>query len=476
MRTLLASLFSVGNVATMTSFGAYLYRGGVITPVIKSGLARISSEVTMPLLLFTNVVYCNQDWSDDDCPNVRSSLGKAWILVLYPLWLVGWGAVVGKAMAWLSDAPPDVSKALIACVAFGNSTGLPLTLLKVIHDSFSEDTELGSIDPSLYLSIYLLTYPVLQWSIGTWILEGDPPEDEAIASLHNEPKYALLPEQPFSEVPRATSTPAVSFEPSTTLDGQRQSSEDLPRVSLRAVDLLLDSKYRPLPEDDEQLSVAAASAVSEIRERVASRHSASTIKVIAEDPASPPLCSTLTIIASKFAQPAVVAALMGMLVACLPPLRGVLVDIKDRDNDAPLQWMFNGLYSMGQAAIPINMLILGCSLAKGAQSSGKIYWRCNLAATFGKMVVMPLIGTGTVFVMKEFMHISKDIDAPFILVMLTLTCTPTANSILVMSELGGQNKQAVSMCIFTMYCFAPLLLTFWVTVFITLAANWDPSA
>ena len=35
-----------------------------------------------------------------------------------------------------------------------------------------------------------------------------------------------------------------------------------------------------------------------------------------------------------------------------------------RDNDAPLEWLFNGLNLLGGAAVPINMLIMGGSLAK----------------------------------------------------------------------------------------------------------------
>lgn len=34
------------------------------------------------------------------------------------------------------------------------------------------------------------------------------------------------------------------------------------------------------------------------------------------------------------------------------------------DNDAPMQWFFNGINTIGGAAIPINMFILGGALAK----------------------------------------------------------------------------------------------------------------
>ena len=31
-----------------------------------------------------------------------------------------------------------------------------------------------------------------------------------------------------------------------------------------------------------------------------------------------------------------------------------------------MQWLFNGLLNLGQAAVPINMVILGSSLSRGA--------------------------------------------------------------------------------------------------------------
>ena len=39
--------------------------------------------------------------------------------------------------------------------------------------NFPADSDLGHIDPTLFLSVYLVTYPILQWSLGGWILAPD---------------------------------------------------------------------------------------------------------------------------------------------------------------------------------------------------------------------------------------------------------------------------------------------------------------
>ena len=50
-----------------------------------------------------------------------------------------------------------------------------------------------------------------------------------------------------------------------------------------------------------------------------------------------------------------------------------------------------------------------------------------------------------------------------------VTCTPTANSIMVMAEVGGQDKEALVACIFTQYLCAPVLLSASISAFVAIA-------
>merc|ERR1719491_2088211 len=69
---------------------------------------------------------------------------------------------------------------MMASIAFGNSTGLPITLLTVIHANFGSESALGIVDPTLFLSVYLVVYPVLQWGIGGMMLA--PPSSPSAAT------------------------------------------------------------------------------------------------------------------------------------------------------------------------------------------------------------------------------------------------------------------------------------------------------
>ena len=57
-----------------------------------------------------------------------------------------------------------------------------------------------------------------------------------------------------------------------------------------------------------------------------------------------------------------IGAVLGVVVV-VTPLRGIFVDIIDRLSSAPLQWLFDELYTVGQGDVPINMMILGCNLS-----------------------------------------------------------------------------------------------------------------
>lgn len=136
----LSSLQSIGNAISLAAAGSYLAHLGIVTKENKKMLAEVSKNLTIPCLLFTKMLACNQDWSTEPCPDVFNSVRQAWYLMLYPIWVVATGILVGLLMCYLSGSPKRIYKTVIAATAFGNSTGLPITLLTVIHLSFDKST------------------------------------------------------------------------------------------------------------------------------------------------------------------------------------------------------------------------------------------------------------------------------------------------------------------------------------------------
>ncbi len=149
----LASSRSVGTAATMAGAGIYLHRLGLANDEGKKLLAKISQQVTIPALLFTKIVYCKQDSSDEECSSIYDMLGSVWMLLLWPVYVVGCGLLVGYIAARISNTPSHHRPLVLASCAFANSTGLPITLLSVIHQNFPPSTHLFRSD-LLIVSIY----------------------------------------------------------------------------------------------------------------------------------------------------------------------------------------------------------------------------------------------------------------------------------------------------------------------------------
>jgi hypothetical protein len=185
-------------------------------------------------------------------------------------------------------------------------------------------------------------------------------------------------------------------------------------------------------------------------------------------------------------QPPVIGAIAGIICVSFPLLRGLFVDVGDRDNDAPLQFLFDGLYAVGQAAVPINMMILGCNLSSSlslyrtlhAESEGNVgllSMRTMVGVVIGKMIVIPFIGIFTAWALKKYVwNIPEDIEGAFYLVLMIVFLTPTANNVMVMIELSGSGaKEGMANVIALQYLVAPVVLSCTMTIAIGVASGWS---
>merc|ERR1711879_321061 len=123
--------------------------------------------------------------------------------------------------------------------------------------------------------------------------------------------------------------------------------------------------------------------------------------------------------------------------------------------------MGNAIANIGQAAVPLNMLVLGSSLAS-IPSFLNVDWTSTLAVVFTKLVLVPSVAFGFMTglhnagvlekVVPDF-HMQHEI----IVVACLVSATPTANNLSVMAEISGgpQCKRALSIMTFLMYCVAP---------------------
>jgi predicted permease len=570
--TFLASVRSVGTACTLAVVGIYLHRSGFVVGDGKRTLALISQQVTIPLFLFTKIVFCNQDWSNNPCPDITQSLQDVWLLLFWPAYVVAAGLAVGYLVTKVTKTPPQQVRAVLACCAFGNSTGLPITLLTVVHANFPETSDLGRIDPTLFLSVYLLLYPVLQWGVGGWLLapEGGDETTTTTTTTSSGPEKIEHSDRDL-EIPMANSNSNAGSngmdDPATMTSSYGLAHNVLNNV---ATESLYNRSRRGLSETDASLymsvqedlnmwdpatnNVNGNNASSMIRSHypfppsvlappktpalllqqqvsVEEEQQYSTQTTIplagftspsdpSDIPKDPPitdessallhpassdamlvastrsvavyhqetLWDTLQKIGSRCLQPPVVGAICGMMVAATP-LRGIFVDLVDRRSHAPLQWLFDGLYQVGQAAVPINMMILGCNLSASymqqrnakqndvaAQSQSKLLDSSTMmGVVIGKMLILPIVGFLSTYLLREsqLLNVPKDIDGSFYLVLMIVFLTPTANNVMVMVELSGSGtKEGIAQSIAWQYMSAPFMLSLTMSLAVGMASHW----
>ena len=402
LATFVAALRSVGTAGVLAMAGFYLHRRGFINSEGNKAFAIMSQQVTIPALFFSKIIYCPQDFSHEKCPDITEHLGDVWVLLLWPLFVVGCGLVVGEVAARRSNTPLWQRRSVIAACAFSNSTGLPITLLSVVRANFPADSELGRVDPNLFLSVYLLLYPVLQWGIGGWLLALGEDNDSDKTDLRH--------------VLNAL---------------ENESDEDPATRMIKELSLtdLVEVKRNDTVEAKHNSTVPSTEMTSLVQLAMETGVEHTALENPSHDMA--PLKETITNVLSKALQPPVVGALLGFFIASFPALRGMFVDLDTRASDAPLQWLFDGIHAVGLAAVPINMTILGCNLSltsqrnTGEDSIEKAVSRRTIAAiVIGKMIVMPVIGILSALILKNYIwSIPDDIDAPFYLVLMIVTIT-----------------------------------------------------
>ena len=451
----LVALRAVITVGAVASVGASLRAQGALSPAVSSFLAYFSMNVAIPALLFTQGATALN----------RSLLRFAWPLVLLPAVYVSLGLLLGSCtVRALQPLDADSSRFVLAACAFGNSTGLPLVLLTLIRDALLSPAvrqQYGDgVDPLSYLALYLLTYPLLQWTVGATLTGlgsrdagggdgGDAVEEDGGSGENGE---VTVPQQeagrPLTTSPSAT-RPLVDMSPSDT-------------------DAFLPHAPGGRPKRRSITDWLHARASPRWRRRA----------VVLRTQLLPQLLN-----------PPVLATLAGGAVGLLPP-----VVTKALSNSfSPLGWVIPAAKQLSGAAVPINLLLLGSSLhaalseageSAQAEESGRMLARVRgvvgaaggtrLLATVAvtKLVLHPLCAAVVCAALRALLPAVPDpYDDAFWLTALLLAATPTANNVLVMVSAAGGDTRRASAAIAAQYLAAPLLLTGSVSLFLVVIAT-----
>ncbi|KAL1514512.1 hypothetical protein AB1Y20_003611 [Prymnesium parvum] len=497
-----ASLKSVLEALTLAAAGLYLGHSGVMTQSGAKLLSALSVKVTIPCLLFSRVL-ASVDYS---------VVVSVWPMLLLPVVLAALGSMVGWVVALLCKPPDEFRRGAVAAVACANSTGMPLILLSVLHTQleylFDEQPLIiiallpaappsapmmapkPTTDPVVYLGVYLLTFPVVQWLLGSCLLSphdshGSPElppvraegrgADEATAANSQEGKR-VDPWQNFLEPPGGTashtimpqlplSSPTHSVLPAChhlegMADGEAEASHSLARrPTSRSLAIGLHSLNSSI-SPQEWLSLPLTS--SEATPRPLSHSKASWY------------VRTQRVLREQLLVPPVVGVLLGLLCSSLPPAYYLLcggsmgerlpAEVACPTSRAPLGFLARGVATLGDAAVPINLILLGNALSTGPDWSA-LPLRASVGIALAKMLVMPLLALGLMLALDRALSddglglVNLGFDETFYLALVAIAASPTANTMLMVTELFWGNRSAMGTAIFFQYMCAPFVLT-----------------
>lgn len=440
-----ASLRSVGTAATLTAAGWYLHENNAVTRDNKIVLSRFCHTIALPALFFSKMVYCQQNGSNLECPNIVKHLSDCWILMIWPFYTIGIGLLMGIIATHYAGTPNGQKRrAAIAAIGFANSNALPLTLLGSVHDSITRTLgrEITLLEPSLLISLYCTAQPILMWGIAGWLLSNEDDDKQQHAN-NNELSY--------QNKLKYMATTITDTEPSFPSDAS--SSED---SHLELGEQQVD--------ENTALIFTTSSTINEDNDDVV---------LIEKESSETEFTKALKKIVEKALQPPSMGVLFGLLFTGFTFLRSLFVNVETRMGGAPLEWMFDGIHILGRAQVPVSMTVLGINLSLAAQayrnptsasssSSSLVPPKTLATIVLCKLIFMPIIGILSTIVVKTWImtDVPADLGISLWLVLMTEFVTPTATNVMIIADVYGSGaKEGMAQIIGCQYIFAPILLS-----------------
>ena len=403
----------------------------------------------------------------------------------------------------------------VAACAFGNTTGIPIVLLSVLQQSLGRAVFAELADPLLFLSLQacalhvhvyctyprlllsaqctctctacalrtacactasnpllvpsaqLLTYPLLQWTLGLALMWCNRKFGRSSSALDHYPQSPALncdpnvsafaeddgggvlptvlrqtPSGGDDERPSCYRPPGACEEAEADPEGLLRYTGAVPLRHARRCATAASSSYIPMmseAEDEASVQFARQFAAQTKWDSASERLHAlgSLLQTFSSRDNAVRLCRRAGVLLQQLLVPPVVGVGLGALVGMLG--RGLVLP----PEVAPLGWLFMAVSKLGAAAVPINLILLGAALSQGPLR-GELPRLNSFGVVLARLVLMPLCGLAVARFLAARINVPAEVADPFWLVCLIVTCTPTGNNIVVLCELAGDNKARLS--------------------------------
>jgi hypothetical protein len=158
---------SILTTLMLAATGYWLVRKGLINKQVTKGVGQYAKKFAIPCLLFHAMARGVN----------KQVLSHAWIMCVLPLVNISMGILIASLTSRCYNFADGHLNVIRCAVAQSNTTGLPIVLIDAVMSTLvpalvrTGRLSLGvAADPLVYHALYLMVYPIVQWSGGSLML------------------------------------------------------------------------------------------------------------------------------------------------------------------------------------------------------------------------------------------------------------------------------------------------------------------
>ncbi|KAI0076962.1 auxin efflux carrier [Panus rudis PR-1116 ss-1] len=456
--------------------GYVLAKQGLFPPAAARGASQISMNVSLPLLIFANIVPAFT-------PQNVSAIGPLFLLaVVYQII----GFFLGIIIREICYVPRNFWQGIIVLTGLSNWGNLPNAVVTAVTQQAPFDP---NIDPQLgvsYVAIFIVVYQLTFWVFGSahslsWDYAPDVPQGEE-AELHVPWKqkpigslfYRYILKRPIPPTSSGEVEKQREDDPPSNEKGKQRDLESLAADPVAQMEHLANDPDYQLVRRTSRMSTisrhtvgplplpsTSAAPPTPILSRAASEHTVHEEEE--EEEASnnsgvvPPIVRRVFAPLSAIVSPVTISLVISLPIALIQPLKALFIDVsstggpnwKGPDGRPPLAFAIDTSQFVGEMAIPLALILLGASFSRLTipRPLSRLPIAAMTAVTMAKMVVLPVIG---VLIVQGMVHgglIDRDAKAEKFVAMF-LSGTPAAVNQLIVSSLYSPdgNVDTLAVC------------------------------
>ncbi|CAG9467120.1 unnamed protein product [Pedinophyceae sp. YPF-701] len=467
------------KVVLLCGVGAVAARRGLLPPEMRRYLSALIFNIFIPCLLFDSLVPVI------DTESVRDW----WPLLLCILLAVVTGFGVGWLVGLCTRCPKHLRRVLVAAVGLANVGNLPLVLIEELgRDEESPLAGLGRRGLG-YVGVTLALATLSHFLLGYQLLKPRP--GERIGGGQG-PSQAASVRRPGGD--EGASPKRRASDPGA--EHSSQSTESLGRA-VDAAAQRAGSQHKPEHAEAERANSAHVSVSPPAAAKKAGGLGAGLTRLFTQLGGHWPSQNSLTASGDEEARaprgasrlvrawawwgavaqrwhlkevftPPTVATLLSFVVGFAEPVKWEFFRKPGSDNDPALKVVTSAVRSLGQAAIPSMMVVLGSNIQNGPPRECELSWYTVLATLVCKLVLLP--GVGVLLVYGGYsVGAFKAPDPAFLFVMFITWSMPSAINLQTMSNMSGYAVAELSTLLFWQYVACIAVLPPFLTLYLSLS-------